>query len=200
MIDVLLRAGRRRNVTTREGRTLGDVFLALDRLARRSHGRDRRDRSVNVGYLLAALDHWEIDEARRRDGRPRCGGCVHYGRGAATCLHSAAVVAGPIPPDAEPSRLDPPCPHFRSVRHAVPIDHAPPPVAAPPADPAERVARGLRRLERTDPAAAALLVLHHLDGRSLRALERELPHDRRELARRLRRAETALGRILEDLP
>jgi DNA-directed RNA polymerase specialized sigma24 family protein len=165
---------------------LADVFLVLQDLARQD------GKEVTLGYLVKALGSARIDARRREQGRPRCGRCTSYGWVSRRCLHREAVHLETLLPDSEPHRLQPACRNFRVQ---------PVPVGAREQEPdsADQVLRALDVLEKAHPGEAALLVEHHLEGRSLRSLAQELGCDRRRLAEKLKEAESLLGYLLEDL-
>ncbi|MEM7202479.1 MAG: hypothetical protein AAF628_19560 [Planctomycetota bacterium] len=178
-------------------RTAGDVLGRLFLLLRRIASRAQRTH-VSLGYVLAALARERVDDRRRHDGRPRCGSCVAYGWVSRRCLARGTVDRDELAPTAEPGRLEPACHQYVSVRAATPAPEA---VAAGAAEErrAERVLAALEQLAATQPDAARLLVGHYFERRSVRRLAAETNVDRRELAQRLRRAEVALGELLEGL-
>jgi DNA-directed RNA polymerase specialized sigma24 family protein len=194
LLDVLLAKLRRRGPLAADASSnhLADLFLVLHRVSEAEVSED-----VRVGYLLRAIASDRADQKRRLEGRPRCGICRHYGWVSRRCLHRDAVHTAELAPQVEPGRLVPPCPHFRSM-HALPSGELPSPLARTPSE-TERVGRALEQLRASRPAAWRLLVLHHIDGLSLRELSRRSGCDRRVLARRMRSAETELGALLEDL-
>lgn len=173
------------------------VVSHLYLIAQRVVGSSRAS-TVDLGYLITSVRSGAIDLRRREEGRPRCGGCRNYGWKSRRCLKRGSPYGADHSPEAEPHRLAPPCQEFHPIRAGTKEEWTS--MRAPRRrSEAENVERALEILRQSDPAASALLVEHHIEGKSVRQISRATGRDRRQLTRSLKRAEELLGFILEDL-
>jgi DNA-directed RNA polymerase specialized sigma24 family protein len=190
MLRTLHRAARVRSMDD----ALGELFLLLKRISTQGQT------PIGVTYLVRSAKHWTIDRQRREGARPRCGVCQHYGWIAKSCLRQNNPYAGTIiSPSVSPADLVPVCHEFRSRKEAVGADDDIARATSPADSGVERLVAGLERLQRTDPAAEALLVLVYFEGYSQRDLAHLIPCSRRRVTAELEAALKKLGLILEDL-
>ena len=173
-----------------------ELYLWLADLARKNNLPPR----ITLGYLVRGARNQAIDRMVHRDGKRRCGACVHFSHGIRRCLLHGLRYGPTLDPGSDPRRLGPPCSDYSNRRGTASLGERTPAGLDASPDDVERLGTALDALAHKDAEAASLIHDAFLNGLGRDGARRKRKLTRTRFADALARNIHSLEEILDDMP